>query len=320
MIPTIGRPALLTACVQSILCCDPLPAEIVVVDQSGGSGIRLSVEALAAPMVRVVSCPGRGIARATNLGLASAGHDMVLVTHDDCSVAPDWVAVAHRLLRTHPGAILTGRVLPPDSSGYVPSTITSKEPHDYTGSVTSGVLYPANMAVDRAALLGFGGFDERRGLELAAEDNDLCFRWLCASRPLRYEPDLVVWHHDWRTPSELVRTHVTYAHGQGAFYAKHLCAGDRRVLPLLRWDLHQGLLSIAAGVARRRARWTDPYRAMVVPLLVGIARNLPEAHRLARRVPAQRAVPVSDLPSSTKARRPGSASATPAANEVAAAK
>jgi GT2 family glycosyltransferase len=281
----------LTACLKSILACDPPAAEIVVVDQSGDDGVRRCVHALAASTIRVVTCPGRGIARATNLGFASATHEMVLVTHDDCSVATDWVVVAHRLLRAHPEAIFTGRVLPPDNSGYVPSTISSEQPHDYTGTVTSGVLYPANMAMERTALLAFGGFDERRGLELAAEDNDLCFRWLCAHRPLRYEPDLLVWHHDWRTPSQLVRTHVIYAHGQGAFYAKHLRAADWRVLPLLRWDLRHGLHSIVAGVVRRRARWTDPYREMLVPLVFGIVRNLPEAHRLARGVAAQRPNP-----------------------------
>ncbi|HEY2301083.1 MAG TPA: glycosyltransferase [Acidimicrobiales bacterium] len=287
VVPTIGRPLLLTRCLQSILACDPPAGEVIVVDQSAGDEVGRCVEALGATTARVVACPARGIARATNLGFASARHGMVLVTHDDCTVAPDWVAVAHRLLLRHPYAMLTGRVLPPDGSGYVPSTIVSEEPHDYTGSVTSGVLYPANMAVDRNALLAFGGFDERRGLELAAEDNDLCFRWLCAGRALRFEPELVVWHHDWRSPAELLRTHITYAHGQGAFYAKHLRAGERRILPLLRWDLSHGIDAVAVGVLKRRPRWQDPYREMVVALLWGIAANLPEANRLARQGPRQ---------------------------------
>jgi GT2 family glycosyltransferase len=291
VVPTVGRVGLLTACLQSILRCDPPPDEVVVVDQSGGGEVRRCVSALAATNVRVVTCPGRGIARATNLGFASARHDMVLVTHDDCSVAPDWVSVARRLLRRHRGSILTGRVLPPDRSGYVPSTITSEEAHDYTGSITSGVLYPANMATDRKVFLAFGGFDERHGLALAAEDNDLCFRWLCAARSLRYEPDLVVWHNDWRAQAELIRTHVTYAHGQGAFYAKHLRAGDRRILPLLLWDLGHGIRSVAGGALLGRPRWKDPYREMVVSLLSGIAHNFPEAHSLARGAHNQRGDP-----------------------------
>ena len=122
-------------------------------------------------------------------------------------------------------------MLPPDGSGYVPSTKSDPEPHDYTGQLMSGVLYPANMVASRAALRAIGGFDERASLRLAAEDNDLCYRWIVSGREFRYEPALVVWHHDWRTPEQLLRTHVVYATAQGAFYAKHLHAGDRHVLP-----------------------------------------------------------------------------------------
>jgi GT2 family glycosyltransferase len=279
VIPTIGRVELLTRCVESILACDPRPGEIVVVDQSAGDDV---IELAANLGVRVVTCEGRGIARATNLGVLSARHRTVMITHDDCTVAGDWVEVGHRLAEKHPGAIVTGRVLPADGSGYVPSTICSTEPHDYTGTVTSGVLYPANAAADRDALLDFGGFDEREGLRLAAEDNDLCYRWLRDGRSLRYEPELMVWHHDWRTPEQLVRTHITYAHGQGAFYAKHLRAGDRRILTLLWWDLRHGVRSVIGGAMHGTPRWTDPYREMVVSLLAGIVRGLPEAHRLAR--------------------------------------
>ena len=204
-----------------------------------------------------------------NVGLAAVAHDRVLVTHDDCTVAPDWVGAATGHARLHPHAIVTGRVLPPDGSPYVPSTKSDPRPEDFTGRITSGVLYPANMTCDRRDVLALGGFDERPSL-VVAEDNDLCYRWLADGRPFLYEPDLVVWHHDWRTPAQLVRTHIAYARAQGGFYAKHLRAGDRRVLSMLRWDLTQGCRSLAAGVLRRRPRWQDPYREMVLWLLVGL--------------------------------------------------
>jgi hypothetical protein len=89
-----------------------------------------------------------------------------------------------------------------------------------------------------------------------------------------------VWHHDWRTPAQLVRTHVAYARAQGAFYAKHLHAGDRRVLPMLRWDLRHGLRSNLTGIVRRRPRWQDAYREMVWSLLRGFAAGWLEARRL----------------------------------------
>lgn len=280
VVPTIGRRDLLEQCIRSVLACDPGPSEIVLVDQSGGDHVRDLVARLGPPVVRV-QCDGTGTARAMNVGLAAASHDVVLVTHDDCTVAPDWVDRAAAHGRASPDAIVTGRVLPPPGAGYVPSTKTDTVAVDFTGRLLTGVLYPANMVADRRRLIDIGGFDERPTL-IVAEDNDLCYRWLRDGRPFRFEPDLVVWHHDWRTPAELVRTHVAYARGQGAFYAKHLHDGDRRVLPLLRWDLRHGLRAVARGVVRREPRWQDPYREMVLSLLAGLAAGWREARSLAR--------------------------------------
>lgn len=282
IVPTVGRRGLLERCLRAILACDSPAEDVVVVDQSDGGEVAAVVEGLAAASVRRVPCDGTGTARAMNRGLAAARHDTVLVTHDDCTVAPDWVRLARQHAARHPDAIVTGRVLPPDGSQYVPSTKADPLPHDYTGQVTSGLLYPANMVASRRCLQDIGGFDERRTL-MVAEDNDLCYRWLVEGRPFRYEPDLVVWHHDWRTPEQLVRTHVAYARAQGGFYAKHLHARDRRVVPLLWWDLRHGVASMVRGTLRRRARWEDPYREMVGWLLVGIFEGWREAQALERR-------------------------------------
>lgn len=282
IVPTVGRRGLLDQCLRSILACESPAEDVVVVDQSGGAEVAGVVERLAAGSVRRIVCDGTGTARAMNRGLAAARHDTVLVTHDDCTVAPDWVQVARRHAAAHPDAIVTGRVLPPDGSPYVPSTKADPQPHDYTGQVTSGVLYPANMVADRRCLQEIGGFDERRTL-LVAEDNDLCYRWLVEGRPFRYEPDLLVWHHDWRTPEQLVRTHVAYARAQGGFYAKHLHARDRRVVRLLAWDLRHAAATMLRGTVRRRPRWEDPYREMVGSLLVGLLDGWREARALERR-------------------------------------
>ncbi len=282
VVPTVGQRVLLEQCLRSLLACDPPADEIVVVDQSHAAEVAALVNELGSRRVRRVECDGRGTARAMNRGLAAVRHDAVLVTHDDCTVAHDWVEVGTRHARAHPDGIITGRVLPPDGSPYVPSIKTDPEPHDFTGTLTSGVLYPANMVASRCSLQEIGGFDERRSLRVA-EDNDLCYRWLAEGRPFRYEPDLVVWHHDWRTPEQLVRTYKAYAQSQGGFYAKHLYAGDLRVLRLLRWDLAHGLRSTVWGTVRRQPRWHDPYREMVVSLLVGLLRGWREARALDRR-------------------------------------
>ena len=283
VVPTIGRTQLLGRCLRSVLACEPAPDEVVVVDQSGADETADLVSSLGsvASRVRVLPDAGRGIARATNRGVAGCDSEMVLVTHDDCTVDADWVGNAIRLLRDRPDALFTGRVLPPADATYVPSTITATERREYTQPITSGVLYPANMAFTRDHMLSFGGFDERAALRLAAEDNDLCFRWLASGRAIVYEPALVVWHHDWRTPAELRHTHVVYARAQGAFYAKHLMARDGRIVPLLRWDLGKGLRSSLLGTLRRTPRWQDPYREMFWSLIAGMASEMRKSRRKA---------------------------------------
>jgi GT2 family glycosyltransferase len=219
-----------------------------------------------------------------NLALAQASHDLVLVTHDDCTVARNWVDEAVRLASQVPGGIVTGRVLPPDGSVYVPSTKLSTEPEDYTGRTAWEVeaLFPNNMALSRSAAADIGGFDERDGLRVA-EDVDFQYRWLRAGRSLRYEPEMIVWHHDWRPIEEVIHTHQAYARGRGVFFAKQLRAGQwRDIVPWLWADLYQWARSIASGLLGRRLRWRDHRREVIPYVILGLAQGWAEAGRLER--------------------------------------
>jgi GT2 family glycosyltransferase len=277
LIPTIGRLERLRACLESIARCDERAAEVVVVDQSGGGEVAALVGEFASLSARVVPCSGRGISVGMNLGLRRAAHDVVLVTHDDCTVAPSWVGAAARLMSSDPAMIVTGRVLPAgDNPLAVPSTIDSPSPYDFTGGLHSGALYPNNMALNRSAVLACGGFDER--FKTAAEDNDFSYRWLRAGRRLRYEPELVVWHHDWRSQEELESLYVDYWRWQGVFYAKHLRRGDMAILRFLARDFYFGMRAFAARVVRGRPRWSDWRRG----IFRGLPRGLVEGWRLFR--------------------------------------
>src|SRR5947209_15269950 len=87
VVPTVGREQL-AVCLQSLAGCEPPPAEIVVVDQSGSDAVAEIIASF--PRARRVSCHGRGVSCGTNLGLREAAHETVLVTHDDCAVASSW--------------------------------------------------------------------------------------------------------------------------------------------------------------------------------------------------------------------------------------
>jgi GT2 family glycosyltransferase len=272
VIPTIGRLERLRACLESISRCSERAGEVLVIDQSEGDKVPALVRDFAPIGARAVRCEGRGVSVGMNQGLREAEHDVVLVTHDDCTVDVSWVGAAARLMASDPEMIVTGRVLPGgDDPLGVASTKDGTTPEDFTGQVHSGALYPNNMALNRSVVLAFGGFDER--FSTAAEDNDLSYRWLRSGRRLRYEPELVVWHHDWRSHEELERLYVEYWRWQGAFYAKHLRRGDLTMLRFIARDLYFGARAVAARVLRGRPRWSDWRRGLLRGLPVGLAQG-----------------------------------------------
>ena len=269
IVPTVGRAALLRQCLQSIAACEPTPAEVLIVDQSGSEEVAALASEIDRLNVRYVRCDGTGKSLGANLGMREAAHDIVLFTDDDCTVASTWVEKALEALDQHPGAIVTGRVLQPEGSGDVPSIIDSLEPREYTGEVRCDALYWGNMAGSRTALLAMGGFDER--LTLAAADNDLCHRWLRSGARLVYVPELVVWHHDWRTPDQLESLYARYARGQGIFYAKHLRKGDAMILRYLSRHFVWVARAELARIRHRRPRLPEWSPSVLVHLFRGLA-------------------------------------------------
>jgi GT2 family glycosyltransferase len=276
IVPTIGRASQLEACLASLADCEPRAEEVLVVDQSGSSQIKDLTGRFAGAGARYLFNSGPGKSIGANAGLDHARHEVVLFTDDDCTVERSWVASASGALERDPSMIVTGRVLAPRDAGHVPSTIDDATPHEYVGRPNVGALYWNNMACARSALQGIGGFDE--SLTLAAADNDLCWRWLRAGGRIRYEPELVVWHHDWRTPKELERLYVRYARGQGQLYGKHLGRGD---LGIARFVLRDFLYVCRAALAavRNRSLHPDPWALGIVR---GMPRGLAEGWRSAR--------------------------------------
>jgi GT2 family glycosyltransferase len=264
-IPTIGRPELLRQLLESVRQGDTWPAEIVVVDQSGTDETEAVVATFADLDARTVPAERRGVAHARNVMLEAAANDLVLCVDDDCTVAPDWVRLCWQYLQADPTAILTGRV-PQAGEGEKIWSRDDRALRDYTGTVNCAALYPANMAADRRAIMELGGFDERLH---AAEDNDLTYRWLRAGRRLVYHPDLVVWHHTWRTPAELNALYVGYGRAQGTFYAKHLRRGDLRMLRFIASDVVHTIAGLLAGLLRGKP-WTYWRRGIVFGLPAGL--------------------------------------------------
>jgi len=250
VVPTLGRPSLI-ACVRSLADCRPLPAEVLVLVQGGAHELAAAAARQGPAGTRVVADDGRGVSSNRNHGLRLAAHPVIAVTDDDCTVEPDWIAAAHALAGAHPAAVLTGRVLPVGDAARVPSCKVDTDPHDFTGELEPGALYPNNMVLPRDEVLALGGFDERFGPCEAAEDGDFAYRWLRAGRTLRYEPALVVHHHDWRTDDQLAHLYRNYSRGLGALYGKHLRAGDRHMIRFMLRDARTALGMLKLRLLRR---------------------------------------------------------------------
>jgi GT2 family glycosyltransferase len=219
---------------------------------------------------RTIRCDELGLGTAFNLGLRAARHEIALLTNDDCTVEPSWVERGVHHVGQHADAIVTGRVRPHGDPDVVPSTIDDTSPQEHVGR-PDFVLYTQCIALRRTPVLEFGGFDGR--VRPSAEDNDLSYRWLRSGRRIRYEPDFVVWHHDWRTPEQLERLYVSYGIGQGMVYGKHLAHGDLRISRYLLSDLASGSRGLAARLVRGRPQHPDPRVGLLRGLPTGVARG-----------------------------------------------
>jgi GT2 family glycosyltransferase len=268
VIPTIGRTEMLRDCLRSVAAGSALPAEVVLVDQSGGDALESLVADLPSLSVRRVESDARNIAVACNAGIRAAREAVVAITNDDCIVAADWLAVALGTVAARRDLLATGRVMPEGDADLVPSCKTSEEPQEYCGELEVSLLFAANMVAHRDELLAIGGFDE--AFARAAEDGDLCFRWLRSGRALRYEPAMTVWHRDWRSQDELRALNVRYAFEQGRMYGKHLWRCDWAIAPFVARDAREALVLMRAQVLRRPVATSDWRRGLVRGLPRGV--------------------------------------------------
>ena len=100
VVPTVGRSALLAACLEALRRDGGRELEIVVVDQAP------SPLALPAGLADRVLRPGRnlGFAAAANRGISAARGELVAVVNDDLLIEPGWLAALSGALAGRPDA------------------------------------------------------------------------------------------------------------------------------------------------------------------------------------------------------------------------
>lgn len=222
---------------------DELSWEVVVVDNASTDRTQdvISEYSGRIPLRGIIEQQvGLAIARNTALS-ASRGH-MLLLTDDDCTVAPDWLSVAVNLLQAEPMQLIGGRVELGDPLDLPLAIKTSRTPGVLAdpGGLW-GFLHGANLAFGRCVVARAGGFDPRFGAGSrlrSAEDVDFAYRVLQAGIRIAYEPALVVHHfHGRRGAGTWYKQVGDHAYGFGAMAAKYALRGDTNLIRALYWDM-----------------------------------------------------------------------------------
>jgi GT2 family glycosyltransferase len=261
IIPSIGRITLLDRCLASLADSRRRADQIFVVFQGQENQARSAEITDRYPGVCVVWCPAIGASAARNFGARACDADLLLFIDDDCTADSAWVTSYKDAFSTDPSLELAGgRVLlggndenPPVRLGFqgdtTPRRITSRR--NPVGTLDRG----GNLAIRRKTFLDLRGFDEGIGPGTpfqAAEDTDLVYRAMRAGAEMAYIPDAVVYHAQWRSPSDAARVEGGYGIGLGAFIAGHARRGDFYAVslaPRLIW--HLGCRPLARGLVRR---------------------------------------------------------------------
>lgn len=222
VVPTHARPRQLHACLSALAALD-YPRrrfEVIVVDDGSEAPPEEIVERFGDRIdIRLVTQSHAGPAAARNTGARWARGEFLAFTDDDCAPAPDWLTELAARFAIAPDHALGGRTL----NGL------PENPFSSASQLLIGYLYAYynddpeearfftsnNMALPAEAFHEIGGFDTSFP-RAAAEDRELCDRWLHHGRRMCYVPEAVVHHAHALTFRSFWHQHLNY--GRQAFY------------------------------------------------------------------------------------------------------
>ncbi len=222
VIPTYNRPKQLASCLKAIdgLTYPRDRFEVIVIDDGSHSPLDAIVNPFSDRLaVRLITQPNSGPAIARNRGAAEAQGDFLAFTDDDCSPSPGWLDALADAFREAPDCGIGGKTINNlnDNLYSAASQLLLDYLYEYYNQGSYGAKFFAsnNLAFPRKAFLNSGGFDSRYR-RAAAEDRELCDRWISQGRRLRYTPDALVSHAHPLGLGTFCRQHFTY--GRGAFF------------------------------------------------------------------------------------------------------
>ena len=220
VVPTRNRHSLLLDLLSSLRHLDPVPAEVVVVDDASASPVTSPVISADYPfhlkVLRNQLCIGPGASR--NRGVHHSRSSIILFTDDDCIVKPGWASALVDAIKRGSESLggVGGRVLARDrdiySRYYEFHRILEPRPHNAANPDAIPYLVTANCAMTREWFMRAGGFDERLP-DAGGEDAALSMRIARLGGHFLRTDGAVVHHRFRRGLVDFARTFYRYGLG-----------------------------------------------------------------------------------------------------------
>jgi len=269
VIPTHSRPAQLAVCLES-LCYQDYPTgrfEVIVVDDGGR---KLAVPAAAVFQNRLsitlLSQSQSGPASARNAGAGRARGQVLVFVDDDCAPTPGWISAIAAHFTASPDGAVGGRTLNRLSGNLCAEASQQLVTYLYAyyndDLARAHFLTSNNVAFPADGFRAIGGFDGSFCMA-AAEDRELCDRWLDHGHRMTYAPEALVYHSHHLSLRGFVRQHFRY--GQGAFHF-HQVRARRNASPIRLEPLRFYL-----GLFRFPFTQTEGWRACLIAVLLIVA-------------------------------------------------
>ncbi len=200
VICTRNRPTLLRKCLEGIAHLERTPDEVIVVDNTSGDE---ETEAVAREFAAVYTFePIQGLSRARNRGLAESNSEIVAYLDDDAVPDERWLKFLLEPFADPRVAVVTGGTNSPESraggSSQEPTRfLSNKDRQWFEIAAFGGLGIGANMALRKAACIGWKVFDERLGRGApfqGAEEHHAFVHFLSLSYRAAYVPAAIVFH------------------------------------------------------------------------------------------------------------------------------
>lgn len=223
VVPTYNRPQQLEGCLASLSELQ-YPAddfEVIVVDDGSTTPVADLVNTYADRLkVRTFCIENGGPGAARNFGAKHARGRFLAFTDDDCRTEPAWLAQLVTRLEADPRAMVGGRTLNglTDNIWSETSQAIVDVVYAYYNRDAQEALFLAsnNMAIDAQLFRDLGGFNS--SFYVAAEDRELCRRWLRSGGRIELVEGALLHHTHHLSPSGFMEQHFNYGRGAWRFH------------------------------------------------------------------------------------------------------